>query len=184
MSSGPSPRAAKRRRARNYWFLSDTSPLKPVRRTSREVNVWNSNVVTCLGGHVSLRAPPHLAFPFLCILMFLCFCFATKPSCFPALTQRAPSPPKFAQPRLSRSNDVHPQREGTTPARGTNLGVFVPLWLVLPRCEGTNLGVLDLCHFALLKRDCATSGGFGALNLRSLFAWEVSCLFSVAVFVG
>ena len=31
--------------------------------------------------------------------------------------QRAPNPPEFAQPRLSRSNGVHPQREGT------NLGV-------------------------------------------------------------
>ena len=27
---------------------------------------------------------------------------------------------------------------------GTNLGVFVPIWLVLPRCEATNLGVFDL----------------------------------------
>ena len=56
--------------------------------------------------------------------------------------QRAPNPPEFAQPRLSRSNGVHPQREGT------NLGVFVPIWLVLRRCEATNLDVFDLCHFA------------------------------------
>ena len=34
--------------------------------------------------------------------------------------QRAPNPPESAQPRLSRSNGGHPQREGT------NLGVFVP----------------------------------------------------------
>ena len=42
----------------------------------------------------------------------------------------------------------HPQREGTT------LGVFVPTWLVLPRCEAKHLGVFDLCHVALLKRGC------------------------------
>ena len=59
--------------------------------------------------------------------------------------QRAPNPPEFAQPRLSRSNSGHPQREGT------NLGVFVPIWLVLPRCEATNLGVFDPCHFALIS---------------------------------
>ena len=52
--------------------------------------------------------------------------------------QRAPNPPEFAQPGLSRSNDSHHQREGTI------LGVFVPIWLVLPRCEATNLGVFDL----------------------------------------
>ena len=37
------------------------------------------------------------------------------------------------------------------------MGVFVPIWLVLPKCEATNLGVFDLCHFALLKRGCANS---------------------------
>ena len=58
---------------------------------------------------------------------------------------------KFAQPHLSRSNSGHPQREDT------NLGVFVPIWLVLHRCEATNLGVFDLCHVALLKRGCAIS---------------------------
>ena len=36
------------------------------------------------------------------------------------------------------------------------------IWLVLPRCEATTLGVFDTCHFALLKRGCANSGGFGA----------------------
>ena len=50
--------------------------------------------------------------------------------------------PNLHKPWLSRSNGGHPQREGT------NLGVFVPIWLVLPRCEATNLGVFDLCHFA------------------------------------
>ena len=32
-----------------------------------------------------------------------------------------------------------------------NLGVFVPIWLVLRRREATNLGVFDLCHFALVS---------------------------------
>ena len=59
--------------------------------------------------------------------------------------QRAPNPPEFAQPRLSRSNGGHPQREGA------NLGVFVPIWLVLPRREAINLGVFDLGHFALIS---------------------------------
>ena len=49
--------------------------------------------------------------------------------------QLSPNPPELAQPRLSRSNGGHPQREGT------NLGVLVPIWLVLPRCEVTNLCV-------------------------------------------
>ena len=31
------------------------------------------------------------------------------------------------------------------------MGVFVPIWLVLRRCEATNLGVFDLCHFALIS---------------------------------
>ena len=70
--------------------------------------------------------------------------------------QRAPNPPEFTQPRLSRSNSGHPLREGT------NLGVFLPIWVVLPRRDATNLGVFDLRHFALLKRGCANSGGFGA----------------------
>ena len=51
-------------------------------------------------------------------------------------SQRAPNPPEFAQPRLSRSSGGRPQRDGTI------LGVFVPLWLVLPRCEATNLCVI------------------------------------------
>ena len=50
--------------------------------------------------------------------------------------QRAPNPPEFAQPGLSRSNGGDPQREGT------NLGVFVPNWLVLAQREATNLGAL------------------------------------------
>ena len=71
---------------------------------------------------------------------------------FDLIWTRAPNPPKFAQPLSSRSNGGHPQREGTS------LGVFVPIWLVLPMCEATSLGVFDLCHFALLKRGCANSG--------------------------
>ena len=63
------------------------------------------------------------------------------------------APPEFAQPRSSRPNSSHPQREGT------NLGVFVPVWLVFPRCEATNLGVFAVCHFDLLKRSCANSAG-------------------------
>ena len=31
------------------------------------------------------------------------------------------------------------------------MGVFVPIWLVLPRREATNLGVFVLCHFALIS---------------------------------
>ena len=72
------------------------------------------------------------------------------------LSQRSLTPPEFAQPRLSRSNDGHPQQEGAY------LGVFVPIWLVLLKREATSLGVFDLCHFALLKRGCANQGGFGA----------------------
>ena len=53
--------------------------------------------------------------------------------------QRAPNPPEFAQPGLSRSNGSHPQQEGT------NLGVFVPIWLVPLRREATNLGVCLIC---------------------------------------
>ena len=63
---------------------------------------------------------------------------------------------EFAQPGLSRSNGSHPQRDGT------HLDVFGSIWLVLPQREATNLGVFDLCHFDLLKRGCANSGGFGA----------------------
>ena len=50
------------------------------------------------------------------------------------LLQRSPNP----HPHLSRSNGGHPHQEGR------NLGVCVPVWLVLPRCEATNLGVFDL----------------------------------------
>ena len=70
-----------------------------------------------------------------------------------ALCERSPN---VAQPRLSRSNGCHPQREGT------NFGVLAPIWLALPRSEATNLDVFDLCHFALLERGCVDSGGSGA----------------------
>ena len=36
-------------------------------------------------------------------------------------------------------------------ARVSPKGVFVPACLVLPRCEPTSFGVIDLCHFDLLK---------------------------------
>ena len=57
---------------------------------------------------------------------------------------------------LQTQNQIYPQREGAT------LAVLVPIWLVLPKCEATSLGVFDLCLCALLKRGCATLGGFGA----------------------
>ena len=71
-------------------------------------------------------------------------------------SQQAPNPPEFVQPGLTRSSGSHAQREGT------NLGLFVLVWLVLPRCEATNFGVFDLCHFDLLKQVCEIWVGFGA----------------------
>ena len=65
-------------------------------------------------------------------------------------------PTRIVQPSLSRSNGSHPQQEGT------NLGVFIPIWLLLNRHEAINLGVFDLCHFHLLGWGSANSGGFGA----------------------
>ena len=53
--------------------------------------------------------------------------------------QRAPNPTEFAQPSLSRSRGGR-----SSPARGYKLGVFVPVWLVLPRCEGANLVMFKL----------------------------------------
>ena len=58
-------------------------------------------------------------------------------------------PTRICTARLEWVKRQHPQREGT------NLGVFVPIWLVLPRREATNLGVFDLCHLDLLKRSCS-----------------------------
>ena len=40
--------------------------------------------------------------------------------------------------------------------------MIVPILLVLPWREATNLGVFDLSRFGLLKQGCANSGGFGA----------------------
>ena len=51
-------------------------------------------------------------------------------------SQRAQNPTEFAQPGLSRSNGSHL-------SEGVEIWVFVLLWLVLPRCEPTNLGVFD-----------------------------------------
>ena len=53
----------------------------------------------------------------------------------------------------------HPQREGA------NLGVFVPVWLVLtPMWGGAILGVFDLCPLDLLKRGSANLGVWGSLK--------------------
>ena len=41
------------------------------------------------------------------------------------------------------------------PSEGTNLGVFVPIWLVLPGCEATALGVFDLA----MHNACKYSSG-------------------------
>ena len=90
--------------------------------------------------------------------------FLTRLSLFSSLFchQRAPNPPEFAQPGLSRPNASHPQQEGT------NLDVFVLVWLVLPRCEATSLGVFDLCHFDLLKRGlCKFGWAWSSLNTSS-----------------
>ena len=50
------------------------------------------------------------------------------------------------------------------------MGVFVPIWLVLPRREATNWGVFDLRHFALLKRELCKFGWVSSsLNLNMKF---------------
>ena len=101
--------------------------------------------VSQYASHLYRNTPP------ICIAMLLGKSWwLWSPECSP------PNPPEFAQPRLSRLNDGRPQRQGT------NLCVFVPVWLVLPRCVATNLGVFDLCHFALLNRLCTFGCGFGA----------------------
>ena len=82
--------------------------------------------------------------------------FRQRTGCFQAFPASSKPTTEFAQPGLRRSNGGHSQREGI------NLGVFVPVWLVSPRCEPTDLGVFDLCYFNLLKLGCANSGGFGA----------------------
>ena len=57
--------------------------------------------------------------------------------------------------------DMIGQKGGHLQKKVTNLGAFVPVWLVLPRCEGAILGTFDLCHFDLLIWHCANSGVFG-----------------------
>ena len=49
----------------------------------------------------------------------------------------------------------------------TNLGVFVPVWLALPRCEAINLGVFDPCHFYTEQMDAGGLGRKLLLTLRS-----------------
>ena len=56
--------------------------------------------------------------------------------------------------------------------------MFIPIWL---RCEATNLGAFDLCHFALLKRGSANSGGFGDHRGAFLLTVELLCLQSIEV---
>ena len=91
-----------------------------------------------------------------------CCCFptlVTRPNTPPIINFHCPAPRSsghIGHGVLSRSSGGHAQREGT------NLGVFVLIWLVLSRCEATNLGVFDLRHFDLLERGCTNSGGFGA----------------------
>ena len=56
----------------------------------------------------------------------------------------APNPPEFAHRGLSRSE------QRSSPARGYKfVGVFVPTWLVLPRCKTANfrLTQMGLCKF-------------------------------------
>ena len=48
------------------------------------------------------------------------------------IAERAPNPPEYAQPSLSKSKGGHPQR------KGANLGVFVPVSLALLRCDGAS----------------------------------------------
>ena len=74
--------------------------------------------------------------------------------------QRAPNPPEFAQPRLSRV------KRRSSPARGYKFGCvcsymagITQVWAYKFVCV---CSVSFRPHFALLKRGCANSGGFGA----------------------
>ena len=74
--------------------------------------------------------------------------------------QQAAKSPKFRQPCLSRSKGRsspgdHPQ------GRGTNVGAFVPVWLVLAPVWGWNSDVFDLDPFDPMKRGCVNVGVFG-----------------------
>ena len=75
----------------------------------------------------------------------------------PPLTQKTPTTPKqrvwLWVPFSSLTNSGYPQREGT------DLGVslFVPIWLVLPRCEATD-------WVCLLKQGCAKNQPKGFLH--------------------
>ena len=86
--------------------------------------------------------------------------------------QPSPNPPEFAQPRLSRSNGGHPQRGGT------NLAVFVPIWLVLPRSEAANSGVFDLCHLKF------SPYSKGAVQIRVGLELAESCLKIPKIFLS
>ena len=54
------------------------------------------------------------------------------------------------------------------PSEKVKFGVLVPIWVVLPWCEATNLGAFDLCHFDLFKWGCANSGGLELAELQPL----------------
>ena len=56
---------------------------------------------------------------------------------------------KMDSPGLSRSNGGHPH-------------AFVPIWLVLPRRDTTNLVCLICITSPFSNGGCASSGGFGA----------------------
>ena len=64
------------------------------------------------------------------------------------MNQQSPNPPEFAQPRLSRSNSSHPQREGT------NLGVC--LFLYGWYCPGARLQIRCGCVCSVSFRPAQT----------------------------
>ena len=71
---------------------------------------------------------------------------------------------ELAQPRLGRV------KRGSSPARGyTDLGVFVPIWLVLRRCEASNLSVFDFALVSPSFRPTQTGlCKFGWVSLQTL----------------
>ena len=90
---------------------------------------------------------------------------------FKRITQRAPNPPEFAQPRLSRA------KRRSYPARGYKYGCVCSYMAGTTQvCRykfGCVWSVSFRPHFALLKRGCANSGGFGArwITPETCFAW-------------
>ena len=71
------------------------------------------------------------------------------------------SPASSKPTRICTASFEQVKRRRSSPVRGYKFGCVVPIWLVLPRCEATNLGVFNLCDFALLKTGlCKFGGGF------------------------